>query len=132
MLTDPIADMLTRIRNALHAQHLSVEVPASRLKEEMARLLKREGFIVDYRRRPKSHPQGALVIELKYGQQKESIILGLERVSKPGCRIYVSQDRIPRVRNGLGMAVISTSQGVMSDREARKRRLGGEVLAKIW
>ena len=131
MVTDPIADMLTRIRNANQMRYKEVEVPASNLKIEIARILKEQGFISDYKIK-KNNVQNIIVLSLKYGQNKERVITGLKRISKPGLRVYVKATEVPRVLNGLGIAIISTSQGVMSDKEARNASLGGEVLAYIW
>ena len=130
MVTDPIADMLTRIRNANQMRYTEVEVPASKMKNEIARILKAEGFIVDYKVK-KNNIQDILVLSLKY-VDKERVITGLKRISKPGLRVYASVDELPRVLNGLGIAIISTSQGVMTDKDARTKSLGGEVLAYIW
>ena len=130
MVTDPIADMLTRIRNANQMRYKEVEVPASKMKNEIARILKSEGFIVDYKVK-KNNIQDILVLSLKY-VDKERVITGLKRISKPGLRVYVKAEEVPSVLNGLGIAIISTSQGVMTDKEARKSSLGGEVLAYIW
>ena len=130
MVTDPIADMLTRIRNANQMRYKEVEVPASKMKNEIARILKAEGFIVDYKVK-KNNIQDILVLSLKY-VDKERVITGLKRISKPGLRVYVKAEEVPSVLNGLGRAIISTSQGVMTDKEARKNSLGGEVLAYIW
>ena len=130
MVTDPIADMLTRIRNANQMRYTEVEVPASKMKNEIARILKAEGFIVDYKVK-KNNIQDILVLSLKY-VDKERVITGLKRISKPGLRVYVKAEEVPSVLNGLGIAIISTSQGVMTDKEARKNSLGGEVLAYIW
>ena len=130
MVTDPIADMLTRIRNANQMRYKEVEVPASKMKNEIARILKAEGFIVDYKVK-KNNIQDILVLSLKY-VDKERVITGLKRISKPGLRVYVKAEEVPSVLNGLGIAIISTSQGVMTDKEARKNSLGGEVLAYIW
>jgi len=131
MVTDPIADMLTRIRNANQMRYKEVEVPASNLKIEIARILKEQGFISDYKIK-KNNVQNIIVLSLKYGQNKERVITGLKRISKPGLRVYVKATEVPRVLNGLGIAIISTSKGVMSDKEARNASLGGEVLAYIW
>ena len=128
---DPIADMLTRIRNANQMRYTNVEVPASNLKMEIARILKDEGFIADYKIKENS-VQNDIILELKYGEKKERVITGLKRISKPGLRVYVKADEVPRVLNGLGIAIISTSKGVMTSRDAKKQRLGGEVLAYIW
>ena len=130
MVTDPIADMLTRIRNANQMRYKEVEVPSSKMKIEIARILKSEGFIVDYKVK-KNNIQDILVLSLKY-VDKERVITGLKRISKPGLRVYVKAEEVPSVLNGLGIAIISTSQGVMTDKEARKNSLGGEVLAYIW
>ena len=130
MVTDPIADMLTRIRNANQMRYKEVEVPASKMKKEIARILKSEGFIVDYKEK-KNNIQNILVLSLKY-VDKERVITGLKRISKPGLRVYVKAEEVPTVLNGLGIAIISTSKGVMTDKEARKSSLGGEVLAYIW
>lgn len=130
MVTDPIADMLTRIRNANSMRYKEVEVPASKIKIEIARILKEEGFISDYKIK-KNNIQDILVLYLKYSG-KESVITGLKRISKPGLRVYAKADEIPTVLSGLGIAIISTSKGMMTDRDARKASLGGEVLAYIW
>lgn len=131
VVTDTIADMLTRIRNANTMRYTEVSVPASKLKEELARILKEEGFIEDYKI-VKKDVQGTIVLTLKYGKNKERVITGLKRISKPGLRVYVKSDEVPKVLNGLGIAVISTSRGIMTDKQARKENLGGEVLAYIW
>ena len=130
-MTDPIADMLTRIRNANQMRYQEVSVPASNLKCELAKILKDEGFIEDYKV-VKEDVQGTINLTLKYGQNKERVITGLKRISKPGLRVYAKSTEIPKVLNGLGIAIISTSRGVMTDKEARKQNLGGEVLAYIW
>ena len=130
MVTDPIADMLTRIRNANQMRYKEVEAPASKMKNEIARILKSEGFIVDYKVK-KNNIQDILVLSLKY-LDKERVITGLKRISKPGLRVYVKAEEVPTVLNGLGIAIISTSKGVMTDKEARANSLGGEVLAYIW
>ena len=129
-VTDPIADLLTRIRNANQMRYKEVEVPASKMKNEIARILKAEGFIVDYKVK-KNNIQDILVLSLKY-VDKERVITGLKRISKPGLRVYVKAEEVPSVLNGLGIAIISTSKGVMTDKEARANSLGGEVLAYIW
>ena len=131
VVTDTIADMLTRIRNANSMRYTEVKVPASNLKLELARILKEEGFIKDYKVLEET-AQGMILITLKYGQKKERVITGLKRISKPGLRVYAKADEVPKVLNGLGIAVISTSKGIMTDKEARKQGLGGEVLAYIW
>ena len=150
MLTDPIADMLTRIRNANKALHERVELPSSRMKEELARILKEEGYIRDYRiisgeewaraqRQGKQDPQliktpayDVLVVELKYGRSRERVITDLKRVSKPGRRVYAKKDRLPRVLGGMGVAILSTSSGLVTSRTAQERGIGGEVVAFIW
>ena len=131
MVTDPIADMLTRIRNANQLRYKEFEVPASKIKVGIANILKEEGFITNYKVE-KDNVQSVIQLELKYGQNKERVITGLKRISKPGLRVYASASELPRVLNGLGIAIISTSKGLMTDREARKQNLGGEVLAYIW
>ena len=131
VVTDTIADMLTRIRNANQMRYQEVSVPASNLKCELAKILKEEGFIEDYKV-VKDDVQGTILLTLKYGQNKERVITGLKRISKPGLRVYAKNTEIPKVLNGLGIAIISTSHGVMTDKEARKQNLGGEVLAYIW
>ncbi len=130
-MTDPIADMLTRIRNAALARHDRTEVPASRLKEAVAQILKSEGFIADVRPSEGDGPK-KLTIVLKYGRDRQSAIDGVRRVSRPGRRVYVRHDRIPRVYSGLGISILSTSHGLMSDREARRQKLGGELLCEVW
>jgi small subunit ribosomal protein S8 len=130
-MTDPIADMLTRVRNANSAGKESVSMPTSKKLVEIARILKEEGYIIDYQVTD-GEPVGELSITLKYGPKKEKTIRGLKRISKPGLRIYAGKDELPRVLGGLGTAVISTSKGVMADRDARKAGIGGEVLAYIW
>ena len=130
MVTDPIADMLTRIRNANSMRYKEVEVPASKMKIEIAKILKSEGFIADYKVK-KNNIQDILVLSLKYAG-KERVITGLKRISKPGLRVYAKADEIPTVLSGLGIAIISTSKGMMTDKDARKASLGGEVLAYIW
>ncbi len=130
-ITDPIADMLTRIRNANSSKHETVSVPASKLKVEIARILNDEGYINGYEVIDDGL-QGIIKINLKYGANKQKVITGLKRVSKPGLRVYASKEDLPRVLKGLGIAIISTSKGIMTDREARKLNVGGEVLAFIW
>jgi small subunit ribosomal protein S8 len=129
--TDPIADMLTRIRNANSANKETVSMPSSKKLVEIARVMKAEGYIINYGVE-KSDPQDVLSITLKYGPKKEKTIRGIRRISKPGLRIYAGKDELPRVLGGLGVAVISTSKGVMADRDARQAGVGGEVLAYIW
>jgi small subunit ribosomal protein S8 len=132
-MTDPIADMLTRIRNANTAMHDTVKMPTSKLKESMADILESEGYIGGFDVTPSTTgPGSVLEIKLKYAPDRTRTIGGLRRVSKPGLRIYAQADRIPRVLGGMGVAVVSTSQGLMTDREARKRRVGGEVLCYVW
>jgi len=131
VVTDTIADMLTRIRNANSMGYTEVTVPASKLKIELAKILKEEGFIKDYKVVSEDVLKN-IVLTLKYGNKKERVITGLKRISKPGLRVYVKSDEVPKVLNGLGIAVISTSKGIMTDKEARKQNLGGEVLAYIW
>ena len=131
VVTDTIADMLTRIRNANSMRYTEVKVPASKLKLELARILKEEGFIKDYKVLEET-AQGTILLTLKYGDKKERVITGLKRISKPGLRVYAKADEVPKVLNGLGIAIISTSKGIMTDKEARNQGLGGEVLAYIW
>lgn len=130
-MTDPIADMLTRIRNANLVRKEVVEVPGSKIKQEIAEILKREGFVRDAEF-IEDEKQGVIRIFLKYGQNNERVITGLKRISKPGLRVYAKSNEVPKVLGGLGIAVISTSQGVLTDKEARKNKTGGEVLAYIW
>ncbi|BDG34214.1 30S ribosomal protein S8 [Parageobacillus sp. VR-IP] len=131
VMTDPIADMLTRIRNANMVRHEKLEVPASKMKREIAEILKREGFIRDYEY-IEDNKQGILRIFLKYGPNNERVITGLKRISKPGLRVYVKAHEVPRVLNGLGIAILSTSQGILTDKEARQKGTGGEVIAYVW
>ncbi len=131
VMTDPIADMLTRVRNASSVYHQSVDIPASNLKREIARILKEEGYISDYEYTEDSK-QGVLRIYLKYGENKEKVISGIKRISKPGLRVYATKDEIPKVLGGLGIAVMSTSKGIMTDKQARAEGIGGEVLAYVW
>ncbi len=130
-MTDPIADMLTRVRNANSAYKATTSMPSSNKLVEIARVLKEEGYIADYRV-IEGEPQNTLEITLKYGARKERTITGLRRISKPGLRVYAKKDELPRVLGGLGIAVISTSAGVMTDRDARKAGVGGEVVAYVW
>ena len=130
-MSDPIADMLTRIRNALTAKHEDVLVPASTVKKAIAEILLGEGYIKSYDIREDGVAK-YIHIDLKYGPNKQRVITGLKRISKPGLRIYARKDQLPKVLNGLGIAIISTSRGIMTDREARKQGVGGEVLAYIW
>lgn len=131
VMTDPIADFLTRIRNGNMVMHETVEVPGSKIKLSIAEIMKREGYIKDYEY-IEDGKQGIIRIYLKYGPNKEKVITGIKRISKPGLRVYVKKDEIPRVLGGLGTAVISTSKGLMTDKEARKAGLGGEVICYIW
>jgi small subunit ribosomal protein S8 len=131
VMTDPIADMLTRIRNANMVRHESVELPASRVKREIAEILKKEGFIRDAEY-IEDNKQGILRIFLKYGANNEKVITGLKRISKPGLRVYAKSTEVPRVLRGLGIAILSTNKGIVTDKEARQQRVGGEVLAYIW
>ena len=130
-ITDPIADMLTRIRNANNAKHDTVDVPASNMKKAIAQILLEEGYIKNFQV-VEDGTQGVIHISLKYNAGKEKVITGLRRVSKPGLRVYVGADELPRVLRGLGIAIISTSKGVMTDKKAREAHVGGEVLAFVW
>ena len=130
-ITDPIADMLTRIRNANSQKHESVQVPASNMKKAIAQILLEEGYIKGYQV-TEDNKQGTIRIQMKYGANKEKAITGLKRVSKPGLRVYAAKEDLPRVYRGLGIAIISTSQGIMTDKKARLANVGGEVLAFIW
>ena len=132
MMTDPIADLLSRIRNASLARHDRTELPASRLKHAVAEILKSEGFIADVRQAENDKGPKKLTIVLKYGRDRTSAIDGIRRVSRPGRRVYVRHDRIPRVFSGLGISILSTSRGLVSDREARRLKLGGELLCEVW
>jgi small subunit ribosomal protein S8 len=131
VMTDPIADMLTRIRNANSVRHEKLEVPASNIKKEIAEILKREGFIrdVEYIADDK---QGIIRIFLKYGVNNERVITGLKRISKPGLRVYAKSTEVPRVLGGLGIAIVSTSKGIMTDKDARQQQVGGEIVAYVW
>ena len=130
MVTDPIADMLTRIRNAIQAKHDSVIIPSNKEKLEIARILKEEGFITDFV--VDGDLKKNIIITLKYGKNNEKVITGLKRISKPGLRVYARANELPRVLNGLGIAIISTSQGMITDKEANKKHIGGEVVAYVW
>lgn len=130
IMTDPIADMLTRIRNGVQARHEVVEVPANKEKIEIAKILKEEGFITDYN--VEGGVKKTINVTLKYGPNNEKVINGIRRVSKPGLRAYAKVDEVPRVLNGLGIAIISTSHGLMTDKEARAKHVGGEVIAYVW
>jgi|SRR5690242_571921 len=131
-MTDPIADMLTRIRNACASRHRRVDIPVSRIKTEIARILKENNFIQDYQMIETDDGRRLLRVRLKYAGSGQSVIRELQRVSSPGLRRYVGAAEIPRVRNGLGLAILSTSKGIMSDREARQARTGGELVAVVW
>jgi small subunit ribosomal protein S8 len=131
MLTDPIADYLTRIRNALGSGHDDVQIPASRLKEEMSRILKEQGYIRDFHRKPAKVGE-AIEISLKYTEDRRPVIAGMERISRPGRRRYVDHKEVPRVHGGTGTAIISTSVGVMTGHEAKQKGVGGEVVAYVW
>ena len=130
-ITDPIADMLTRIRNANSAKHGTVDIPASNMKKAIAQILLDEGYIASYKV-IEDDKQGVIRVTLKYGENKSQVITGLRRVSKPGLRIYSNVEDMPKVMKGLGIAIVSTSKGIMTDREARKQNVGGEVLAFVW
>ena len=132
MMTDPIADMLTRTRNALAARHERVQMPASRMKREIARVLKDEGYIYDYQVLAEGHPQGVLDLELKYDFRNASAIRRLQRISRPGKRRYVRYADMPTVLNGAGIAIISTSRGLLTDRQCRDAKVGGEVVCYVW
>ena len=131
LITDTIADMLTRIRNALTAKHATVSIPCSTVKLEIARILREEGYIKGYEI-VENGVEKNIVIDLKYGPNRERAITGLKRISRPGLRIYARKDNLPRVLNGMGIAIISTSRGIVTDRECRKLGIGGEVLAYVW
>lgn len=130
-MTDPIADMLTRIRNALVARHETVDVPASTIKKAIAQILLNEGYIKGYELL-ESGVQKTIRIQLKYGPNKQRVIVGLKRISRPGLRVYARKDKMPKVLGGLGIAIVSTPRGVMTDKDARKQAVGGEVLAYVW
>lgn len=131
VMTDPIADMLTRIRNANQMRHETVEMPSSKIKREISGVLKREGFIRDAEY-IEDNKQGILRLSLKYGKNAERVVTGLKRISKPGLRVYVQSTEVPKVLNGLGIAIISTSKGILTDKEARREQIGGEVIAYVW
>ena len=131
VMTDPIADMLTRIRNANQMRHTTVEMPSSKIKQEIADVLKREGFIKDVEY-IEDNKQGVLRLSLKYSKTAQRVVTGLKRISKPGLRVYVKNTEIPRVLNGLGIAILSTSKGILTDKEARTEQVGGEVIAYVW
>ena len=130
-MTDPIADMLTRIRNANDAKHATVDIPASNMKKAIAEILVKEGYVKSYET-IEDGKQGVIRITLKYQGNKQKVLRGIRRVSKPGLRIYASCEEMPRVMNGLGIAIVSTSKGIMTDKQARKENVGGEVLAFVW
>jgi small subunit ribosomal protein S8 len=132
MMTDPIADMLTRVRNALAARHEKVQVPASRIKREIARILLEEGYVRDYAFRREGHPQGVVEITLKYDATNTSVLQGLKKVSTPGKRRYVSHKNMPKVLDGAGIAIISTSRGILTDQQCIADNVGGEVLCFVW
>ncbi len=135
VVSDTIADMLTRIRNANQMRYEEVRIPSSKMKAEIARILKEEGFVKDFKIEKSdenSSVQDTIVLTLKYTDKRERVITGLKRISKPGLRVYAKNDEVPKVLNGLGIAIISTSKGIMTDKEARKENIGGEVLAYIW
>ncbi|MCU1427487.1 MAG: ribosomal protein [Actinomycetia bacterium] len=132
-MTDPIADMLTRVRNANIAFHDDVRMPSSKLKEALARILEREGYITGYTvENDPSKPYKRLTINMKYTPDRQRTISGIQRVSRPGLRVYTKAERVPRVLGGMGIAILSTNQGLMTDREARERKMGGEVLCQVW
>lgn len=131
VMTDPIADFLTRVRNANTAKHASFEAPASKIKKDIADILKNEGFIKDVEL-VEDDKQGMIRVFLKYGQNEERVITGLKRISKPGLRVYAKAGDVPKVLNGLGIAIVSTSEGVITDKEARAKNVGGEILAYVW
>ena len=131
VMTDPIADLLTRIRNANLVHHDKVEIPASKIKRAVVQILKEEGFVKDFDVLSDGK-QGILRVSLKYGPERDRVITGIKRISKPGLRVYVKKEQLPKVLGGLGIAIISTSQGIMSDKQARKTGLGGEVIAFVW
>ncbi len=131
-ITDPIADMLTRVRNGLGASHEEVSIPYSKVKSEIARILKEEGFITDYKIIGEKVVEKQIVVTLKYSTNGQKVISGIKRISKPGLRVYANSNELPRVLNGLGIAIISTSKGLMTDRDARKEHIGGEVVAYVW
>jgi small subunit ribosomal protein S8 len=132
VMTDPIADLLTRVRNALRSRHPRTEMPSSKVRVEIARILKEEGYIADFKVSEKPGGKRLLALTLRYGPEGDPVLSGLERVSRPGCRVYAPKDGIPSVLGGIGMAVVSTSKGIMTGDEARRRKLGGEVLCKVW
>lgn len=130
-VSDPVADFLNRIKNGQKARFEKVDIPASRMKLSLARILKEEGYIRNYKL-IKDDRQGILRVQLKYGESRDGALVGVKRVSRPGCRVYVGHEEIPRVMNGLGMSILSTSKGVLTDRDARKEGIGGELLCSLW
>lgn len=131
LVTDPIADFLNRIKNGQKARFDKVDIPASRMKASMARILKEEGYIKNFKL-IRDNKQGILRVNLKYGDTREGVIAGMKRISRPGCRIYLGHEDIPRVMNGMGIQILSTSKGIMTDRQARKDGIGGELLCSVW
>jgi small subunit ribosomal protein S8 len=131
VMTDPVADMLTRVRNASSVHHNTVDIPASKMKLELARILKDEGFVREYEVINNSKPS-VIRIFLKYGPQKEKVISGIKRISKPGLRVYAGKDEVPKVLGGLGCAILSTSEGILTDKQCRQKGIGGEVICYIW
>ncbi|ABK17256.1 30S ribosomal protein S8 [Syntrophobacter fumaroxidans] len=130
-VSDPIADFLNRIKNGQKARFDKVDIPASRMKASLSRILKEEGYIKNFKL-IKDDKQGIIRVQIKYGEHREGAITGIKRVSRPGCRVYVGHDEIPRVMNGMGIGIVSTSKGIMTDRQARKEGIGGELLCSIW
>lgn len=131
VMTDPIADMLTRIRNASSVNHNTVDIPASKVKQELAKILKAEGFVREWEL-VSDDKQGIIRIFLKYGAQKEKVITGIKRISRPGLRVYANKEEVPKVLGGLGCAILSTSEGIMTDKQCRQKGIGGEVICYIW
>lgn len=131
-MSDPIADMLARIRNASDASHETVDIPTSQQKEAIIRLMKQEGYIEDYESHPGTGVRNVLRVKLRYGPDRTKTIVGIRRISRPGLRVYATADKLPKVLGGMGTAILSTSRGIMTDREARRMRVGGEVVAYIW
>jgi small subunit ribosomal protein S8 len=132
VMTDPIADMLARLRNGAMANHESVPVPFSKIKNEMVAILKEQGYIEDFHVQAEEGRHKSIIVKLKYMEGEHPVIQGFKRVSRPGRRVYVGSDKVPRVLNGLGLAILSTSQGLLSDKESRERKVGGEVLCYVW
>ncbi len=131
MMTDPVADMLTRIRNGMRARHAKVDIPASNIKTELARILKEEGYVQNYKRIA-DDKQGVLRVFLRRANDGSAVIVGISRVSRPGCRVYVTKDEIPKVQGGLGINIVSTSRGLMTGRQAVREGVGGEILCNVW